>query len=183
MSQQILRSRKTIPVMVSPMSTLNKFICNLDDILKYFTVWAVVVLIGAMVVSIWISVFTRYVLGDAIPWGEQVAKYLMIWAAMVGSSLAIREGAHIAVTILVDRFPLKLAKVCSVTAFILSAVFLSVAVYYGYFWAAGASIQIDPSVWDMPLSIPYFAIPVGSALMLLQLLLTLVRFLEKYDDY
>lgn len=183
MSQQILRSRNAITATVSPMSTLNAVICKLDGILKYYTAWAVVVSIAAMVISIWISVFTRYVMGDAIPWGEQVAKYLMIWAAMIGSSLAVREGAHIAVTIVVDRFPPMLAKICSVTAFILSGVFLIVAVYYGYFWAAGASIQTDPSVWDMPLSIPYFAIPVGSALMLLQLMLTLVIFLEKYEDY
>lgn len=183
MSQSVLSSRRTIPVTGSSMSSLHIIVRKFDRVMKRSSTWSIIALMAGMIVSIWMSVFTRYVMGDAILWGEQVAKYLMIWAAMIGSSLAIREGAHIAVTVLVDRLPEVLAKVCFVAAFIISSTFLCVAIYFGYFWAVGAAVQSDPSVWNMPLSIPYSAIPVGCSLMLIQLFLTLLKFLDKYEDH
>lgn len=178
MPEQILQRRQPVSAMASPMSGFATVVCKLDLVLKKISAWSIVLLVAAMVIAIWISVFTRYVMGDAVAWGEQIAKYLMIWAAMIGSSLAVREGAHIAVTLLVDRLPFAFARILAVVAFSGSAVFLAVATYYGTTWAASASVQTDPAVWNMALSIPYSAIPVGSALMLVQLFLRLVEFLE-----
>ncbi|MYN14811.1 TRAP transporter small permease subunit [Pusillimonas sp. TS35] len=131
----------------------------------------VVALIAAMTVVIWLSVFTRYVSEDPIPWAEQVAKYLMIWAAFLGSSLALREGAHISVNLVVGLFPPKVRKVFACLVILLNLVFLTTCMTYGFIYIYNIRGQIDPMVWDMSLSIPYAAIPVGCLLMIVQLLL------------
>lgn len=178
MSQDLIQRECGVKPIASTMNSFERFIFKADICLKRLSTWSIVAFVAAMVICIWISVFTRYVMGDSINWGEQVAKYLMIWAAMVGSSLAVREGAHISVNILVDRLPVVLAKTCMVVGFMLSGTFLAVAAYYGTIWALGAMNQVDSVVGNMPLTVPYLAIPVGSMLMLVQLFLTLVKHLE-----
>ena len=131
----------------------------------------VVVLIAAMTAVIWMSVFTRYISQNPIPWAEQVAKYLMIWAAFLGSSLALREGAHISVNLVVGLFPPAVRKKFACAVVLLNLVFLTTSMTYGFIYVYNIRAQIDPMVWDMSLSIPYAAIPVGCLLMIVQLLL------------
>lgn len=142
----------------------------IEKIITRATGAAVIALVGAMVVVIWISVYTRYVSAEPISWGEQVAKYLMIWAAFLGSSLALREGAHISVNMLVDMLPAKGRKFCAVCVILMNLTFLGVCMYYGTVFAYNVREHIDPLVGNISLSLPYSAIPVGCALMILQLL-------------
>ncbi|MBP6018697.1 MAG: TRAP transporter small permease [Burkholderiaceae bacterium] len=142
----------------------------IEKIITRTTGAAVIGLIGAMVVVIWISVYTRYVSSAPISWGEQVAKYLMIWAAFLGASLGLREGAHISVNMLVDMLPAKGRKFCAACVVLLNMIFLSVCLYYGTIFSYNVRSHTDPLVWDISMSLPYAAIPVGCALMILQLL-------------
>lgn len=129
----------------------------------------VVVLIAAMVVVIWISVFTRYVLSDPISWGEQVGKYLMIWATFLGSSIGMRQGAHVAVDVFVNLLPGPLTRLFGWIAGVLTAGFLALCIYYGAMFSWRVMGHSDPLVGEMSMAIPYSAIPVGCLLMLLQL--------------
>ena len=57
----------------------------------------------AMSVIIMVQVFSRYVLNSSISWSEEIARYLMIWTALVGASVALRQGSHVAITLLIER--------------------------------------------------------------------------------
>lgn len=140
-----------------------------EEALTAGTSWLVIVLIATMVVVIWISVFTRYVLADPISWGEQVAKYLMIWATFLGSSIGFRRGAHVAVDLFVNMLPTVLAKLLGWVSGALVAGFLCLCIYYGTVFSYNVIGHSDPLVGEMSMAIPYSAIPVGSLLMLIQL--------------
>jgi TRAP-type C4-dicarboxylate transport system permease small subunit len=56
-------------------------------------------------VAMGVQVVSRYVLGDSIIWAEELARYALIWSAMVGAAVAYRRGAHIGVTALLDALP------------------------------------------------------------------------------
>jgi len=142
---------------------------SFERLLTQATQGAVLVLVGSLVVVIWISVFTRYVMNDPIDWGEQVAKYLMIWAAFLGASLGIRDGSHIAVNVLVERLPQAVQKVCAMLVLVLTSAFLLLCLYYGTQFAIKVSSHTDPLVGEMSMAWPYAAIPTGCALMLVQL--------------
>jgi TRAP-type C4-dicarboxylate transport system permease small subunit len=58
---------------------------------------------GGISVVIIAQVFFRYVVGSSISWSEELARYLMIWMALAGASVALRQGAHVGVTLLVER--------------------------------------------------------------------------------
>lgn len=126
-------------------------------------------LIGAMTVVIWMSVFTRYVVENPLPWAEQVAKYLMIWAAMVGSSLAMRKGAHVAVDLVVTMLPRRAADVAHWVGAILTGGFLLMIVIYGIQFCMAVRLHSDPVVGELSMAVPYAAIPAGAFLALIQL--------------
>lgn len=133
------------------------------------TRWIVIALTAGLVVIIWISVFTRYVTSNPISWGEQVAKYMMIWAAFLGSSLALREGAHIAVNMFVGLLPKPVQRALGLLALVLSATFLAVCLYYGVLFTDKVRPHTDPLVGEMSMAWAYAAIPAGCLLMLVQM--------------
>lgn len=124
---------------------------------------------GTMVIIIWVSVFARYVLSNPLPWPEQLAKYLMIWMALVGASLGVRAHAHVAVDLLVNALPKKLGLAFEVIAVILTGIFLLLAIYYGILFTWQARTFSDPVLNNMSLAFAYAAVPAGCVLMLLQL--------------
>ena len=54
-----------------------------------------VFLIGLIVVTITIQVFTRYVFDRPIVWVEEVATYAFIWGAFIGAALGHKSRRHI----------------------------------------------------------------------------------------
>lgn len=46
------------------------------------------------------QVLMRYVFRSPFVWSEELARYTLVWAAMLGVSLAVREGRHISVDFL-----------------------------------------------------------------------------------
>lgn len=147
----------------------------IERVLTRLTGYCVVLLVLGMVVCIWVSVFTRYVTENPVSWGEQVAKYFMIWAAFLGASLGVREGAHIAVTLVVDLLPQRLKSFSRSVVGCINIAFLGVCIYYGVIFAYKVKDHTDPLVGGMSMSWPYAAIPVGCALMVLQTLFVMRR--------
>jgi TRAP-type C4-dicarboxylate transport system permease small subunit len=68
----------------------------------------VVVLLGIMSIDILLGVFFRYVLVKPLPWSEDLGRYLMIWIALFGVGVVMQNGAHVAVTVFVERMPYRL---------------------------------------------------------------------------
>lgn len=142
---------------------------TIEKILTKTTEALMVVILLGMVVAIWGSVFTRYITSDPIAWGEQVAKYLMVWAVMLGIGLGLREGAHISIGLVVKRLPAAVQRVCSLLVYLIITAFLLVGLIYGSIFAYNVREHVDPVINNMSLIYAYGAIPVGCGLMLVQL--------------
>ena len=54
-----------------------------------------------------LSVFTRYVTGQAIYWAEEVGTFGLVWVTMVGTGVAVKRGIHFAMPTFIGRFPAK----------------------------------------------------------------------------
>ena len=63
------------------------------------------VFLAGVLVTVVLQVFFRYVAGLAVSWTEEATRYLGIWMVFTGAAAAVASGAHIAVTVLVFRFP------------------------------------------------------------------------------
>jgi C4-dicarboxylate transporter DctQ subunit len=92
----------------------------------------------------------------------------MIWLGFLGASLALREGLHVGVELLVRWVPARLSAWLSGLARGVVAGFLLVVIGYGFFLVSNLWDQRSP-VAGIRMTWPYLAIPVGSLLMLIQL--------------
>jgi len=63
------------------------------------------ILVAAMVATILLQVFCRYVLNDALPWPEEVARAFMIWMMALVAGEAYRQGSFVAIDLLQHSLP------------------------------------------------------------------------------
>ncbi|MCK0150779.1 TRAP transporter small permease [Marivita sp. S6314] len=75
------------------------------DIVLRIGRWIAVLAIGLMVVAILLQVFFRYILGNALPWPEELAIFLMLWMTAAIAPSAYRRGGFVALEIISGALP------------------------------------------------------------------------------
>ncbi|WP_299403822.1 TRAP transporter small permease [uncultured Roseobacter sp.] len=63
------------------------------------------IFLACVVGSVLMQVVMRFVFHSAAVWAEETAVYGMIFAVYLGATMAVRERAHIRITLLVSRLP------------------------------------------------------------------------------
>jgi C4-dicarboxylate transporter, DctQ subunit len=149
---------------------INRFSNALHEVAKWFLIAAG----AAMSVIVFLQVFFRFVIYIPFPWSEESARYLMIWMGMVGAATAMRYGRHIGVTVLMVRLPPRVSRFLSPFIDLAMVIFLAVLVKEGFRLAMKNAAQHSPAM-DLPMLIPYLAIPVGAALMILEITASLLQ--------
>ncbi len=61
-----------------------------------------VVLMFIMLVDMMLGVFFRYVVGQALPWTEEVGTLSLIWITFIGGAIGITRGSHFSIHLLLD---------------------------------------------------------------------------------
>ena len=125
-----------------------------------------VVLLAVLVATTLLQVLSRYVLRHPFDWTEEAARYIFVWVAMLGAGMAAKDRAHFFVDLLLERMPPTLRKYVTVFIGVVSSAFLLVISWAAVELAVSNGVQDSP-VLTIPMSIPYFAIPVGLGLMAL----------------
>jgi len=104
------------------------------------------------VVVLW-QVVARFVLHSPSVWSEELARYCMVWIAMLGSALAMKNGMHMTLTIITDRIKHENLRIVIFVFDMICCLILGfVLMYYGYgFMISGltkatASLKIS-MVW------------------------------------
>lgn len=90
--------------------------------------------LAAGIVITALNVCIRYIAGfypeiGSLTWAEEVARYCFLWSAFFGAAYGFNKGVHIAVTMLIERFPAPLAKACVLLTHLLNSVFLGFMFY------------------------------------------------------
>jgi C4-dicarboxylate transporter, DctQ subunit len=135
--------------------------------------WSLVFLGIAMTGTILVQIFFRFIVYKPVPWSEEAARYLMVWMGMLGSVLALRRGRHIGVTALVERLPPALGRVVTRLVYLVMIGFLGIIVWEGFHLAV-FNISQRSAAMEISMSIPYMAIPVGAAMMVVDLVANLL---------
>ena len=74
--------------------------------LKYldkFEEYVLLILFPAMVIVVFVGTVARYFNLFPMFWGEELARYIMVYLAYTGAGLAMKTGSHISVQFLVAR--------------------------------------------------------------------------------
>jgi len=67
------------------------------------TVVLVTVMAVVMTAALVLQVVFRYLFGQALSWSEELALLMFTWTVLLTGSLGVREGFHVALTLLPDR--------------------------------------------------------------------------------
>ncbi len=129
-----------------------------------------VILCIIMTVSTLGQVFCRHTQLFLFESSEEIARFSMCWLAMLGSAVALRQGRHLGVRVLVDRLPsgfydkwlAPLIQFTMLTFFILITV-------KGWAFAMRGAYQVSPALM-LPMMYPYLCLPVGGSLMALSVI-------------
>lgn len=109
------------------------------------------------------NVFARMLFGGGIPWADEASRFLFIWVAFLGASVAYFRREHISVGFLVDKLPAPLRLAVMVLQELLV---LGVLAYlmYGAYVLMQVSIRSSPLI-GIALTWWFAAVPVSSVLM------------------
>jgi TRAP-type C4-dicarboxylate transport system permease small subunit len=152
------------------MKTIDRIMRAMENVIM----WAAYGLLILMVINTAGGVFFRYVLHNAIPWTEELGRYMMIYVGFFGCILAMGTNSHVGIEMFTDLFRPAARRVFQVVARLVVAVFLVLILMKSGEQLSALRIQRS-SALEIPMVVPYLAVTFGMALMLLEDLVHLLR--------
>jgi TRAP-type C4-dicarboxylate transport system permease small subunit len=130
-------------------------------------------LMALMCVIVFLGVFCRYVLVQPIGWTEEVGRFSLIWASLIGSYLAYRRLEHIQVDAIYRRLPAATRRVLRIGSTALLAAFMAALTVEGVTYSRAFLTSYSP-ITDTPLGAVYIALPLTCSLMVVAALSNLI---------
>ncbi len=134
-----------------------------------------------MAIVIISQVFSRFVLNFSLSWSEEVARYFSIYAVFFGAAIALRYQNLIAVEVLHEFIPIKLAKGLKLVVYIICIFFFTLLYFKGIEMLGQVHLQKSPAL-QIPMSIPYAAIPIGAVLLILNSFVVIIELFKGVED-
>ncbi|MCG7334900.1 TRAP transporter small permease [Sporosarcina sp. ACRSM] len=128
-----------------------------------------------MVILIFGQVVGRYILGSTPSWTEELARYIHIFQVWIGASYAVKFRQHIRIEAFIELFkgvPRKILETVGIIIWFVIALFLAV---FGtqLVLASLQNGQVSPAL-QIPMWIPFIALPLGGAGMAFRLIQQIV---------
>ena len=133
-----------------------------------------VLLLVLLALDVWLGVLVRYVLPINWTFTEELARYLMIWMALLAVSSGICHREHIGVLLLFERFPAKARKWIAVTFDLIAFAFFAVILIYGIGMVERGFSRFT-MMDGIPKAYPFMGVPLAAGVACIQLLLVAVR--------
>ncbi len=133
-----------------------------------------VVLVAALVLDIWFGILARYVLELGITWTEELARYIMIWAALLAISAAAHRREHIGLNFVMQVLPPVPQRILQAAIDALGIAFFLFLSVYGVGMTVEGASQFA-MIFGMTMVVPYASVPVAAALTALQIFITAIR--------
>ena len=143
-------------------------------IFDLFEVYLAVVIFSALIVSIFLEVFMRYVLNNPSPELFELSIYCFVWVIYLGGALATRYNQHVRFDLIYRALPEKIRRVMEIAFDLLTNGVLLVL-----FWpAVRYTIQLYPikaSALRVPWTFLLLVFPIFLALVLIHNFTTVVK--------
>jgi TRAP-type C4-dicarboxylate transport system permease small subunit len=133
-----------------------------------------VVVLGLLVLDVWLGVVVRFVWPLPITWTEELARYLMIWLALLAASCGIARRAHIGVEIVPNMLPAPARRWLRLALDAVAFGFFALLAVYGWGFAEKGLARAT-MIHGASFFVPFLAVPVSAALCCIQLVLVAIR--------
>jgi TRAP-type C4-dicarboxylate transport system permease small subunit len=128
---------------------------------------------GAMTTVVILGVVARYVMLNPLSWTEEVARYLLVWLAIVGVPIVTRRRAHIGISYFVTKLPLLLQRLTKFATDGAIMVFLYYLTVYGIKMVAAAKTQTEPAT-GITMDYLLLCVPICGVLTMFQLAVQII---------
>ncbi len=160
---------------------MKKIIKKLYKYLNKIEYILIVLFMSGMLINVTMGVFYRYVLNNSLSWTEEMARYLMIWFAFIGMSLALENEKHVGVIVFINQLPEKIRLIVEILGKIIIMFFIVFLFRYSFDMLKVVKIQTTPAL-GISMKWPYLAVTSGALLMIIKnikvIYLKIVEFIE-----
>jgi len=127
-------------------------------------------LVGSSIFVVCQMVFIRYVLNGSTVWQTDYVTFALVGATLIGSPYVLLLKGHVNVDLLPHFLSHPQRAVLAYCSSLMGLIFSGVLAYYGFelFYEAYEGGWETDTVWELPLWIPYLAMPIGIGLLTLQ---------------
>ncbi|MEJ5260263.1 MAG: TRAP transporter small permease [Anaerohalosphaeraceae bacterium] len=148
----------------------------------------VMTVMGVLVVDVLWQVFSRYVLRAPSKWTEELAIFLLIWAALLGAAVATGRGAHLGIDYFVQKLPPRDRLGVEIFGFLCIVLFAFFVMIVGGTELVRITLRLQQKspALGVQMGYVYLAVPISGFFMLLYsgigLYERLVRFFRPSDE-
>ncbi|MGC9368350.1 MAG: TRAP transporter small permease [Paracoccaceae bacterium] len=130
-----------------------------------------VALLVVLVLDVWLGVLVRYVIPLPLTFTEELARYLMIWMALLAVSSGIAHREHIGVEFIFGRLPAPVRRWLAVAFDVIAFAFFFALFFYGIGFAVKGFSRLT-MIYAIPKGYPFMGVPLAAAMACVQLALT-----------
>lgn len=149
---------------------LNAFGALVNKINQY----AVGILMALLILDVWVGVADRYIFHWQLSWVEELARYIMIWGILLAVPCCTFGREHMGLEFITKRLPIKVQQFLKVMMGCLLVLFFSYVSYAGIAYVSKGANQLS-TVFSLPMSYAYAAIPITFSLSAFQALIVLIQ--------
>ena len=132
-----------------------------------------VALLMLLVLDVWLGVMVRYVLPVSWTFTEELARYLMIWMALLAVSSGISHREHIGMLVIFERFPPPVRKWLAVVFDLVALGFFALIAVEGVGFVERGFSRYT-MINEIPKAYPFLGVPMAATLACIQLALVAV---------
>ena len=136
-----------------------------------------------MVICTFTQVLNRNFFKLSMPWRDEASTYSMIFMALIGTEVGLRDGTQISVTAVVDKFYGRTRQVIMIVAKIVLLVF-SVSVLISSIKLVGLQLATGQtsSAMGLPMAVPYSALVISFAMIVFVQTITTIKMIVRLKD-
>ena len=144
------------------MRWIQRLNCHLEEVLC-------AVLLSLMVIVTTCNIIARYIPGLSLAASEELVVNLFVWLVILGSVVAVKQKAHLAISLVMKKFPARFQGLFLMIHWGCIVILFSLLVYFGAIetWEEYRSGMMTYSL-GLPLWLFTLALPVGSVLFLVR---------------
>ena len=142
-------------------------------------VFLVMAIFFSVAISV-LGVFFRYVLGSSLSWVEESAGFLLLTVVTVGIGVAVRQGSHLRVDMLIQFVPKtknSLNLMANVFALAVMTILLTLSI--GFVSDLLVRDQRTTSMYWLPIRVPLIIMPLGYLTAVFRLVESIFPFFRK----
>ncbi len=127
-------------------------------------------LLAVLVLDVWLGIMVRYVIPWNLTFTEELARYLMIWMALlaVSSGLVYRE--HIGVEFVFSRLPERVRRWLAISFDVIGFLFFFALFWYGLSFAEKGFSRLS-MIYAMPKGYAFAGVPLAALVACIQMAL------------